>query len=665
MKKMISCIAALAIIAAAPAATVFAAESAPSTGAEASVTSETAYDVTDIRNITGRWKYQVAEEGKNVTAGVTDNGFIDVKEDGTFIYTDLEGKTIAGTVKVDYDTFGGEFKVPFFAFLGDSDFYIACYCDQNDKDVYITGNGGESQLVRVTQDKNDTDKPETEEPSAAAETPAATGTAYDLTDIRNITGHWKYQVAEEGKNVTAGVTDSGFIDVNEDGTYTYTEPDGKTHTGTVKIDYDTFGGEFNVPFFAFYEGEEFFIGCYCQQENTDIFYTGNGGMSQLVRVAQEDEKAAEEITDEKSAEKKEIAVSRMEDFNTIMAIMNASPLQTVNDAVVNDHVKVKDSRFTSIGAFRSFVSETLTGDLRDQIISVCDDCFTEHEGSLYVKNAGRSFFTFETMYGVAVLDPAMDSFSALTLGGNDLFGNGWAEFRIEDGRWKINSYKNGTWRELMAVEDYDISAVAGIWYEDTEGSGNVLNIRTDGSFSYSYDGGTDFGTVKAVYWLDENGAKVIGIELVKDNSADFFAGFKAPEETPCNDIYLDQEGSSTHYVRREEPGTYTVEQLSDMAAKDYEEKTGVKPSNTQPMINDDNSVTVAVYDENATPVDAYHLDPDTGKGTLNSDKSEVDLPQTGNNSLGTAGAAVSALLLAVAGAFAVLKSGMLRRKENE
>ena len=83
MKKMISCIAALAIIAAAPAATVFAAESAPATGAEASVTSETAYDVTDIRNITGRWKYQVAEEGKNVTAGVTDNGFIDVKEDGT------------------------------------------------------------------------------------------------------------------------------------------------------------------------------------------------------------------------------------------------------------------------------------------------------------------------------------------------------------------------------------------------------------------------------------------------------------------------------------------------------------------------------------------------------------------------------------------------------
>ena len=486
-------------------------------------------------------------------------------------------------------------------------------------------------------------------PATGAEASVTSETAYDVTDIRNITGRWKYQVAEEGKNVTAGVTDSGYIDVNEDGTYTYTDLEGNTHTGTVKVDYDTFGGEFHVPFFAFYEGEEFFIGCYCQQENTDLFYTGNGGMSQLVRVIQ---------GDEKSAEKKDIAVSRMEDFNTIMAIMNASPLYTENDAVVNDHVKVKDSLFTSIEAFRSFVSETLTGELRDQIISECDDCFTEHEGSLYVKNVGRSFFTFETMYGVAVLDPAMDSFSAMTMGEDNLFGSGWAEFRIEDGRWKISDYKYGARREFMAVENYDFSALAGIWYEDTEYNSNVLNIRTDGAFSYTYDGGTDFGTVQAVYWLDENGEKVIGIELVKDGSSQFFAGFKAPDETPCNDIYLDQDGSSTHYVRREEPGTYTVEQLSDMAAKDYEEKTGIKPSNTHPIVNDNNSVTIALYDENTEPVDAYNLDPDTGKGKIISDNSEVNLPQTGNNSLGTAGAAVSAVLLAVAGAFAVLKSGI-------
>ena len=43
-----------------------------------------------------------------------------------------------------------------------------------------------------------------------------------------------------------------------------------------------------------------------------------------------------------------------------------------------------------------------------------------------------------------------------------------------------------------------------------------------------------------IHTAHENGEKVIDIELVKDNSANFFAGFKAPDETPCNDFYLDQ-----------------------------------------------------------------------------------------------------------------------------
>lgn len=145
----------------------------------------------------------------------------------------------------------------------------------------------------------------------------------------------------------------------------------------------------------------------------------------------------------------------------------------------------------------------------------------------------------------------------------------------------------------------------------------------------------------------------------------FHAGFKAPEESPCNDIYLDQEGSPTHFIRREEPGRYTVEQLSDMAAQDYEEKTGIRPANTLPMINADDSVTVALYGENKNPYDAYILDPDTGTGELHSDKSPVSLPQTGNNSTVMAGTIAAAIALTAAGAFALTKSGMLRKKEDE
>ena len=507
-----------------------------------------------------------------------------------------------------------------------------------------------------------TDIEPTSEPSAAV-------SVDDKTDISNIVGHWKYQVAEEGKNVTSSLIDSGFIDVNDDGTFVYTDIEGNTQTGTVRLEYDTFGGTDRVPYFAFYCGNEFYIGCYCHQNDSDVYITGNGGMSQLVRDTQSNDNtetnADFESSDEKFAEKKEIAASRMEDFNTIMAVMNASPMYTVVDAVVNDHVLVIDARFKTIADFKSFISDTVTGDLRDGFISECDYCFTEYNGSLYVRTVGRSFFSFETEYGIAVLDPAMDGFTAITIGGNQLFGNGKAEFRFDDGRWKISSYEYGEWREIMAVESYDFSDVAGIWYEDTEESYSVLNIRTDGRFTYSYDGGNDFGTLQPMYWLNENEEKIIGLELVKSREMPFYAGFKAPEESPCNDIYLDQEGSLTHYIRHEEPGRYTVEQLSDMAANDYEEKTGIRPANTLSMINADDSVTVAVYDENEQPLDAYILDPDTGTGELHSDKSSVTLPQTGNNSLGTAGAAAAAMVLILVGVFAVLKSGMLRKKENE
>ena len=38
----------------------------------------------------------------NITSGVTDNGTIDIKSDGTYTYTDLDGNNHSGTVKVDY-----------------------------------------------------------------------------------------------------------------------------------------------------------------------------------------------------------------------------------------------------------------------------------------------------------------------------------------------------------------------------------------------------------------------------------------------------------------------------------------------------------------------------------------------------------------------------------
>lgn len=101
-----------------------------------------------------------------------------------------------------------------------------------------------------------------------------------------------------------------------------------------------------------------------------------------------------------------------------------------------------------------------------------------------------------------------------------------------------------------------------------------------------------------------------------------------------------------------------------MVEKDYFVKTGKNAASSETNVNKDGTLTVELKDENGNVIDKYTVDPETGKGT-DADGNEVDLPQTGINSLGTAGAAVGAVMLMLAGAAAVHGSGVLRKKEND
>ena len=105
----------------------------------------------------------------------------------------------------------------------------------------------------------------------------------DVADIKNLVGQWTYQVATDNKTVDISSKDNGTITVKEDSTYTYTDLDGNTHSGTIKVDYEEYSNGDKVPYFSFHEGEKFFIGCYCGQNFPDEYYIGNGGMERLVR----------------------------------------------------------------------------------------------------------------------------------------------------------------------------------------------------------------------------------------------------------------------------------------------------------------------------------------------------------------------------------------------
>ena len=100
-----------------------------------------------------------------------------------------------------------------------------------------------------------------------------------------------------------------------------------------------------------------------------------------------------------------------------------------------------------------------------------------------------------------------------------------------------------------------------------------------------------------------------------------------------------------------------------MALDDYEQKNGSRPANASAFVDANGMVNVQLSSERDYPMATYIVDPVTAKGT-DTNGNTVDLPQTGNTSTAAA-VAGSALLLTVGGLFTMLKSGMLRKKDEE
>ena len=116
--------------------------------------------------------------------------------------------------------------------------------------------------------------------------------------------------------------------------------------------------------------------------------------------------------------------------------------------------------------------------------------------------------------------------------------------------------------------------------------------------------------------------------------------------------------STEESVQESTENTYSLDELCEMALNDYQKKTGSRPESAEASVNADGTVTIQLGGQ-----ETYTVDPVTGKGTDSSGKT-VNLPQTGNNSLPTAVAGITASLFTAGGAFAVLKSGIFRRKKK-
>ncbi len=106
------------------------------------------------------------------------------------------------------------------------------------------------------------------------------------------------------------------------------------------------------------------------------------------------------------------------------------------------------------------------------------------------------------------------------------------------------------------------------------------------------------------------------------------------------------------------------EVLCDWSINNYNDKKGIMPDSAEITEKADGKYQITLTDSSDNVLDVYVINPETGIGT-DSAGNEVNLPQTGNNSLKNVLTAVGAFMITVFGFCAIKLSGITRRKKNE
>lgn len=106
-------------------------------------------------------------------------------------------------------------------------------------------------------------------------------------------------------------------------------------------------------------------------------------------------------------------------------------------------------------------------------------------------------------------------------------------------------------------------------------------------------------------------------------------------------------------------------ELSNWAENDYYQKTGIEPYTSTYTENADGTLTITLWDNEGNVLDIYTVHSKTGVG-FDSNGENVNLPQTGNNSMSNWLMILGTFLLIGVGAIAIKFSGIsVHRKDEE
>ena len=242
MKKIITCITMLSMLLASVPASALEAAAAPA------VMTAAAEQEKAPAELVGRWYHQTGDKK---------NGYVMVETDGTYSYFDYAQNTAyGGTVKTEYDTHPDGSRTVLYSFYDNSGKYLfGCVKPAAKTDTITLGQDGAEKLVRDTRN-------------------------YETASVKDITGRFIYQTLQSGDTYKQ----TGYVMVNEDGTYSYDDSTTNMVTGgTVKIEYEVYPDGSTNAWYCFLDNDGKNRFSCAASENGNEFSIGNGGMAKLVR----------------------------------------------------------------------------------------------------------------------------------------------------------------------------------------------------------------------------------------------------------------------------------------------------------------------------------------------------------------------------------------------
>ncbi len=463
-----------------------------------------------------------------------------------------------------------------------------------------------------------------------------------------IAGNWILKEMKDAFKPENGYSDSGVITVLDNNTYTYRDASGKQAAGSVFAAYELHPNSAVTVWYEFYDSNgAFWLGCqdHLGRTNQNTLYVGQTEEQMLVR-----ETAVPNTYGYFDAEEMPAAGISMKALagewkheEASLYIYNCTEQDAQFKMFTDDEgmfssgcIKIQyqlDSKGQKHFYYVLYSGEDLylefemTGELPlDTLTAKGDDQI------IFVRSAEPYDADIYQLYDMAKA-PACLSARAL------------------EGSWKEN---NSEASSILTFSDLDdVSGKFCLVGSNREG---IADSVTEGivKLQYNYVECGDRDYIYTLYLADENG-KYNQILMTIQASCD----------RQWDQLQLSNIDISFQRLEASQGRKYTDEQLIEMAKRDYQKDTGIQAADAHSMENYGGSVTVVLTDSNGEDFDAYTVDPDTGIGERFSDKRTVNLPQTGNYSLKTLLLAFSAFLLTGLGCFAVRRSGVLRRRNDE